>query len=95
MVFLLHVSRLPLVISRFVSRNRILCEATFRLLAAASSLRKAVSIHPPHGNQGIRGFRRLIIPTTTHEGNLELFLLIGFNYKSNRTAFWYSLELVL
>jgi len=29
MVFLLHVWRLPLAISRFVSRNRILCEATF------------------------------------------------------------------
>ena len=27
MVFLLHVGRLPLTISRIVSRNRILCEA--------------------------------------------------------------------
>jgi len=32
MVFLLHVGRLPLAISRFVSRNRILCEAAFSLL---------------------------------------------------------------
>jgi len=31
MVFLLHVGRLPLAISRIVSRNRILCEATFGL----------------------------------------------------------------
>jgi len=30
MVFLLHVGRLPLAISRIVSRNRILCEAAFR-----------------------------------------------------------------
>jgi len=29
MVFLLHVGRLPLAISRIVSRNRILCEAAF------------------------------------------------------------------
>ena len=31
MVFLLHVRRLTLAISRFVSRNRILCEAAFIL----------------------------------------------------------------
>ena len=30
MVFLLHVGRLPLAISRIVSRNRILCETAFR-----------------------------------------------------------------
>jgi len=29
MVFLLHAGRLPLAISRIVSHNRILCEATF------------------------------------------------------------------
>jgi len=31
MVFLLHVGRLTLALSRFVSRNRILCEAAFSL----------------------------------------------------------------
>jgi len=31
MVFLLHVGRLPLAISRIVSRNRILCEAALSL----------------------------------------------------------------
>jgi len=31
-VFLLHVGRLPLAISRIVSRNRILCEAAFTLV---------------------------------------------------------------
>jgi len=31
MVFLLHVGRLPLAISRIVSRNRILCEAALNL----------------------------------------------------------------
>jgi len=35
MVFLLHVGRLPLAISRIVSRNRILCEAAFSLRACA------------------------------------------------------------
>jgi len=32
MVFLLHVGRLTLAISRFASRNRILCEAALRHL---------------------------------------------------------------
>jgi len=32
MVFLLHVGRLPLAISRIVSRNRILCEAALTVI---------------------------------------------------------------
>jgi len=34
MVFLLHVGRLPLAISRIVSRNRILCEAAFKTIVS-------------------------------------------------------------
>jgi len=40
MVFLLHVGRLPLAISRIVSRNRILCEATFTTKLIVSSGKK-------------------------------------------------------
>jgi len=34
MVFLLHVGRLPLAISRILSRNRILYEAAYRMAPA-------------------------------------------------------------
>ena len=44
MVFLLHVGRLPLAISRIVSRNRILCEAAADDLKTAFLLHTCVSL---------------------------------------------------
>ena len=44
MVFLLHVGRLTLAISRFVRRNRILCEAAFSPKAKFTELLKTSAI---------------------------------------------------
>jgi len=44
MVFLLHVGRLLFAISRFVSRNRILCEATFKSLLSYEAISKVAQL---------------------------------------------------
>jgi len=50
MVFLLRVWRLPVAISRFVSRNRILREATFNLATSLSTTVKTNSLCRFHGS---------------------------------------------
>jgi len=46
MVFLLHVGRLTLAISRFASRNRILCEAALDVFPKVILCEAALDVFP-------------------------------------------------
>ena len=76
MVFLLHVGRLPLAISRIVSRNRILCEAAFTAAILSAHPVRGASRSQHRADRGVATEAGLIFCHTYDASCGKGFMLI-------------------